>query len=92
MHRTALRAAADALRSEYPESAATSKQEGWVRVEFTISWDGSVLSPHVVDSSPDDTFDAVSLDAISKCRFERRIVNGMPVEIESAIFDFVFEL
>jgi TonB family protein len=76
----------------YPEDAAAAKQEGWVRLELTISSEGEPLTPRIVDSSPPDIFDAAALEAASKCRFEPQITDGEAVPLEGVLFDAVFRL
>jgi protein TonB len=64
---------------KYPQHAANSHIEGWVRVEFTIQTDGSVDDAVVVSSQPPDVFDDAALTAIRKWEFKEKIVNGIPV-------------
>lgn len=76
----------------YPEAAAAAKLEGWVRIEFVVSADGTPNRPRVIDSSPPGVFETAALAAISKCRFKPLIIDGETVHIEGALFSVSFEL
>jgi len=64
---------------KYPARAASRQIEGWVKVEFTIQTDGSVVNAVVVGSEPETIFDDAALTAIGKWKFKEKIVNGVPV-------------
>lgn len=64
---------------EYPRKAARSGEEGWVKIEFTITAQGEVTDPKVVASKPRRIFDRAALKAIRKWRFKPRTVNGKAV-------------
>ena len=68
------------IEPKYPRKAAMSRIEGWVKLEFTITEDGSVSDPVVVDSRPRRTFDRSAIRSIRKWRFKPRMENGKPVK------------
>ena len=63
----------------YPNRAASRGTEGWVKVEFTITADGTVADAVVVKSEPEGTFDDAALAAIEQWEFKAKIVNGIAV-------------
>lgn len=63
----------------YPLRAARFQIEGFVTVEFTITKDGSVREPAVVESSPPDIFDTAALRAIVQWKFKPRTKDGRAV-------------
>jgi TonB family protein len=65
---------------DYPPEALASRTEGWVRIEFTISTNGSVRDAAVIAAEPPGVFDEAALRAISRWRYNPRIVNGIAVE------------
>ena len=77
---------------EYPPRALSRGVEGWVRVEFTISIYGTVKDAVVVDSEPPGVFDDSALQAISRWRYNPRIVNGVAVERAGVQTILEFEL
>ena len=63
----------------YPPSALTRGIEGEVKVEFTITENGTVRDPIILESSPRRIFDRSVLSAILGWKFESKFVNGKPV-------------
>lgn len=68
------------VNPQYPLSALERGIEGWVEVEFTITPQGTVKDPVVVDSDPRWIFDRAALRAIRKWKYRPKIVDGVPVE------------
>ncbi len=64
----------------YPMRAARRKIEGWVKVEFTITEDGTVADPVVVDAQPLNIFDRAALTAIKRWKFKAKIIDGEAFE------------
>ena len=68
------------IAPDYPPTALKSQTEGWVKVQFTITPTGTVHDAFVVDSSPNDVFDAAALKAIARWRYNPKVEDGVPVE------------
>ncbi len=64
----------------YPSRASRLQIEGFVTVEFTITKDGSVSDPVVIESSPPKTFDRAALRAIVQWKFKPRTKDGRAVD------------
>jgi protein TonB len=77
---------------EYPPRALSRGLEGWVLVQFTITPQGMVRDPVVIDSMPKDVFDDAALKAISRWRYNAKIDGGVPVERVGVQTRIVFEL
>jgi protein TonB len=75
---------------QYPREAAMKGWEGVVTVRFTITEDGSVEDPVVVEST-NRVFNRDALRAILRWKFRARIVDGRP-ERREATTDIVFSL
>ncbi|HKJ76746.1 MAG TPA: energy transducer TonB [Gammaproteobacteria bacterium] len=60
----------------YPRRAVLQGVEGWVRLEFTITKDGSVADVQVVEAKPRGYFERAARRAILRWRFRPREVNG----------------
>jgi len=67
-------------RPSYPRDALRNRQEGWVKLSFTVTTRGTVSNPRVVTSKPRRVFDRAALQAIRKWRFKPRLVNGKAVQ------------
>jgi protein TonB len=64
----------------YPVRAETRGIEGWVRVRFTISPNGSVRDARVIAAEPEGEFEEAALTAIERWRYNPRVVNGVAVD------------
>ena len=64
----------------YPMRAARRKIEGWVKVEFTITENGTVKDAVVVDAQPPEIFNREALQAIARWKFKAKIIDGEAFE------------
>lgn len=64
----------------YPMRAANRRIEGWVKVEFTITEEGTVKDAVVVDAQPAKVFDRAALRAIKRWKFKAKIIGGEAFE------------
>lgn len=64
----------------YPRSASRRGIEGVVTVSFTITKEGQVRDPIIVNAKPKNIFDKAALKAILKWKFKPKVVDGQPVE------------
>jgi len=64
----------------YPRAASRRGLEGVVTVSFTITKDGQVRNPVVINANPKNIFDKAALKAILKWKFKPKVVDGQPVE------------
>ena len=65
----------------YPRRAIVRGIEGYVLLEFTVTREGGVRDPKVVDANPPKIFDQAAVDAVRQFRYIPRVVNGAPVEV-----------
>jgi protein TonB len=64
----------------YPMRAANRGIEGWVKIEFTITEEGTVKDAIVVDAQPGKTFDRAALKAIKRWKFKAKVIDGETFE------------
>lgn len=64
----------------YPMRAAKRKIEGWVKVKFTITKEGTVKDPVVVEAHPGKTFNRAALKAIRRWKFKPQMIAGEAFE------------
>jgi protein TonB len=64
----------------YPMRAANRHIEGWVKVEFTITQQGTVKDAVVVESQPGNIFNSAALRAIRRWKFRAKIIDNEAVE------------
>ncbi|MBT0585283.1 energy transducer TonB [Alteromonas oceanisediminis] len=65
----------------YPRRALQRGIEGFVIVEFTVTKQGSVRDPVVVEANPQGIFEQAAMDAALKFKYKPRVVNGEPTEV-----------
>lgn len=76
----------------YPRMAQSRGIEGWVVVEFTVTKNGSVRDPMVVDAQPQGIFEKNAMDAVLKYKYKPRVVNGESTEVGGVQVKVTFEL
>lgn len=75
----------------YPPSALSRRIEGRVKILFTVTEEGAVLDPKVIEADPPHVFDSSALRAIRKWKFRKKIADGKPVSWQS-VQTIIFKL
>ena len=78
------------MQPRYPVFEDGTRPTGWALVEFTVTTDGRVLKPDIVESKPGELFDRVTLDVTPKWRFRPKVVDGQRVDQENTRVRLVF--
>ena len=78
------------MQPKYPIFEDGTRPTGWALVEFTVTTDGRVLNPGIVESRPGGLFDQVTLDVTPKWRFKPKVVDGQRVDQEHTRVRLVF--
>ncbi|MCV2883637.1 energy transducer TonB [Aestuariibacter sp. AA17] len=65
----------------YPRRALSRGIEGYVIVEFTVTKQGSVKDPVVIEANPADIFNQAAVDAALKFKYKPRVINGEATEV-----------
>jgi periplasmic protein TonB len=76
----------------YPRRAQSRGLEGYVIVEFTVTKNGSVKDPIVIEAKPEGVFDRAALDAALKFKYKPRVVDGTPAEVAGVQNKISFEI
>ena len=76
---------------QYPRRAAELGLEGFVILEFTVTREGTVRDPRVLESSH-EIFDRSAIDAVLRFRYRPRVIDGEPVEVPGVRFRITFEM
>lgn len=65
----------------YPRRALQRGIEGYVIVEFTVTKNGSVRDPVVVEADPPNIFNSAATKAALKFKYKPRVIDGEPIEV-----------
>lgn len=77
---------------QYPRRAASRGIEGYCTVEYTVTKNGSVKDPVVVDAQPEGIFDRASIQAALKFKYKPRVIDGEPVDVPGVRNKFTYQL
>ncbi|MCH7742637.1 MAG: energy transducer TonB [Proteobacteria bacterium] len=95
------------VQAPYPRRALSRRMTGWVILELTVTEQGTVSNPFVVENcglildprrptecvdSPNSIFDSAVTKAALKYKYKPKIVNGKPVAIAGVRNKIIFEL
>ena len=75
----------------YPSRAAERCLEGYVIVGFTVTTNGSVRDPYIVESSS-SIFNGSAKRAAVKFKYKPRTVDGVPVEVPNVKNKITYEM
>ena len=91
----------------YPRRALSLGMSGWVIVEFTVTGQGTVRDPMVVNNcgwiksarntgqcedNPNGVFDRAAVKAAAKFKYKPKVIDGEPVETAGVQNKIIFEL
>lgn len=76
----------------YPRRALQRGIEGYVIVEFTVTKQGSVRDPLVVEAQPQGIFERAALDAALKFKYKPRVINGEATDVSGIQNRISFEI
>ncbi len=68
---------------QYPTRALQRGIEGWALLEFTVDARGNVVeeSIEVIDAEPPNIFDRSAIRAVSRFKYQPRVVDGVGVDV-----------
>ena len=76
----------------YPRRALQRGIEGFVIVEFTVTRQGAVRDPIVVEANPEGIFEQAAIDAAMKFKYKPRVVNGEATEVSGVQNRITFQI
>lgn len=95
------------VQPQYPRRALSRGMTGWVIVEFTVTEQGTVSNPIVIENcgwiqtarkegecfdSPNSVFDRAAVNAAEKFKYKPKVIDGNPVETAGVQNKITFEL
>lgn len=76
----------------YPRRALSRGIEGYVIVEFTVTKQGSVKNPVVVEANPEGIFNQAAKDAAKKFKYKPRVIDGEATEVAGVQNKITFKM
>lgn len=76
----------------YPRRALQRGIEGYVILEFTVTKQGSVRDPIVIEAEPAGIFEQAAKDAALKFKYKPRVVNGEATEVSGVQNRLTFQI
>ncbi len=76
----------------YPRRALSRGVEGYVIVEYTVTRQGTVKAPRVVEAEPEGTFDKAAIKSALRYKYKPRVVDGEPTEVHGVRTKITFQL
>ncbi|MFT6194008.1 MAG: protein TonB [Cognaticolwellia sp.] len=76
----------------YPRRAQARGIAGYVIVEFTVTKNGSVKDPVVVEANPESLFDRAAMDAVLKFKYKPRVVDGEAMAVVGVQNKITFQI
>lgn len=76
----------------YPRRALSRGIEGYAVIEYTVTKQGTVRDPKVVESQPEGVFDKAALKSAARYKYKPRVINGEPVEVPGVRTKITFKL
>jgi len=76
----------------YPRRAQSRGIEGYAIVEFTVTSNGSVRDPMVIEAKPEGVFDRAAMDAALKFKYKPRVVDGVAMAVSGVRNKISFEI
>lgn len=80
------------VQPKYPRTPLQRGIEGYVIVQFTVTENGTVEDPVVVESDPPGMFDRAAINAALKFKYKPRVIDGKPIRVSGVKNRIVFEL
>ncbi len=77
---------------QYPRRAVSRGIEGYVIVEYTVTKQGTVKDPVVIQAEPESIFNKSAVDSVLRYKYKPRVINGEPVEVPGVQTRITYEL
>ena len=77
---------------QYPRRALSRGIEGYAVIEYTVTKQGTVRDPRVVESKPEGVFDKAAVKSASRYKYKPRVIDGQPVEVPGVRTKITFKL
>ncbi len=80
------------VAAQYPTRASARGIEGYVLLEYTVSKQGTVLNPVVIEAEPNKIFNKAAINSALRYKYKPRVVDGVPQEVKGVRTRITFQL
>lgn len=80
------------VQPDYPTRALQRGLEGYVIVKYTVTAEGTVENPVIVEEKPPGIFGRSALRAAVKFKYRPKVVNGEAVPVDGVLNKITYEL
>lgn len=77
---------------QYPRRALSRGIEGYVILEYTVTKQGTVENPVVIEAKPQGTFDSAAIKSALRYKYKPRVVDGEPIQVKGVRTKITFQL
>jgi protein TonB len=77
---------------QYPSRAASRGIEGYVILSYTVTKQGTVQNPVVVDANPENIFNKAAIKSALRYKYKPRVVDGEPQAVHGVKTRITFRL
>ena len=77
---------------QYPSRASSRGIEGYVLLSYTVTKQGTVLNPVVVEAVPSKIFNKAAISSALRYKYKPRVVDGVPQDVHGVKTKITFQL
>ncbi|MBL4660100.1 MAG: energy transducer TonB [Alcanivoracaceae bacterium] len=77
---------------QYPSRASSRGIEGYVLLEYTVTKQGTVLNPVVIEAVPSKIFNKAAISSALRYKYKPRVVDGVPEDVKGVRTKITFKL
>lgn len=77
---------------QYPSRAQSRGIEGYVILEYTVSKQGTVINPVVIESEPSTIFNKAAIKSALRYKYKPRVEDGVPLDVKGVRTRITFKL
>ncbi len=77
---------------QYPSRASSRGIEGYVILSYTVTKQGTVLNPVVIEAQPENIFNKAAIKSALRYKYKPRVVDGVPQDVPGVRTRITFKL
>jgi len=77
---------------QYPSRASARGIEGYVLLEYTVTKQGTVQGPVVIEAVPPKIFNKAAINSALRYKYKPRVVDGVPQDVKGVRTKITFKL